>query len=470
MDGETSDWVLFLGRFHPLILHVPIGFLLLAFILELLSRFKRFHHFHTAVSFILVVGTASAFLACLLGLMLAESGGYEEDLLFIHQWTGIGVGVLGLLALMLKRAYNRKASLSLDRLYLASMWLMVLTISVAGHYGGSLTHGSDYLTRHMPMGLRMITGIAPEEVYEKKIITNLDSAAVYGDIVDPILHQYCTSCHNNRKSKGDLRMHDPDALLEGGENGQLFISGNAAKSLMIERMLLPEDHDDHMPPKGKSQPSREEIDLLTWWINEGAPFNKTISQVNVPNDIQSILDELVAPGADMSEVEILLSSEKNPIDAKMLAQFNTKGISIAPLSDEVHWLQADIASHVAADSVLSALKEISGSVTWLNLAGTSTSDEGMSNLAQFTHLTRLHIGNTAVTDRGISHLKNLVYLESLNLYGTRVTDEGLQQLSSLKNLKTLYLWKTGVTPEGAARLQNSLPQLKVNLGSEESSQ
>jgi hypothetical protein len=58
----------------------------------------------------------------------------------------------------------------------------------------------------------------------------------------------------------------------------------------------------------------------------------------------------------------------------------------------------------------------------------------------------------------------------LNLYGTQVTDEGIQQLSSLKNLKTLYLWKTGVTPEGAARLQNALPQLEVNLGSEESGQ
>lgn len=88
MEANTSDWVLFFGRFHPLILHVPIGFLVLAFIVEIMSRFKRFGHYRAPVGFILALGAASAFVASILGLMLAQGGGYNEDILSFHQWTG----------------------------------------------------------------------------------------------------------------------------------------------------------------------------------------------------------------------------------------------------------------------------------------------------------------------------------------------------------------------------------------------
>ena len=58
MDGDASEIVLFFGRFHPLVLHVPIGFLTLAFLLEICSRFRRFHHFKPAVGFVLLLGAA----------------------------------------------------------------------------------------------------------------------------------------------------------------------------------------------------------------------------------------------------------------------------------------------------------------------------------------------------------------------------------------------------------------------------
>src|SRR5690349_6163385 len=111
MDGESSDWVLFLGRFHPLVLHVPIGFLTLAFILEILSRFGRFRHFRPTVGFILLLGAASAFIACILGLMLAESGGYPESELTIHQWSGIAVFILSVVAFLIRPGKTYSPSL-----------------------------------------------------------------------------------------------------------------------------------------------------------------------------------------------------------------------------------------------------------------------------------------------------------------------------------------------------------------------
>lgn len=466
MEERSSEWILFVGRFHPLLLHLPIGVLALAFVMECMSRFRRFDQYQAPVGFILAVGAAFALVTTILGLMLAEGGGYDEDVLSSHQWTGIAVCVFSIITVVLWRIKEKRTSLALDKLYLATMTAMILTIAAAGHYGGSLTHGSDYLTRYMPESLRTLAGLPEQRHYEKKIITNLDSAVVYADIIDPILYAYCTSCHNESKNKGGLMMHSPEGMREGGKTGELFVVGDATSSLMIERILLPEDHDDHMPPKGKNQLSDEQIKLLAWWINEGAPFDKRVSQVNVPAEVKSLLDELVEPGANKSEVEMLLTSRTSPVSEQTLAQFKMKGLRLEPLSDEIHWLQADVAPFVAADSLLQSFKSISKDVTWLSLAGTSITDAGLSPIADFTYITRLHLGNTSITDDGLKHLRSLSFLESLNLYGTEVSDEGLQQLSGLKNLRILYLWQTHVTRQGVATLQKTLPNLEINVGND----
>ncbi|MEX1238950.1 MAG: c-type cytochrome domain-containing protein [Cyclobacteriaceae bacterium] len=464
MEKETADIVLFFGRFHPLMLHVPIGFLTIAFLIEVVSRFHRFKEYRPVVGFILFLGAASAVITSLLGYMLAQSGGYQGDLLLVHQWSGIGVSLLSALAFALYVQLKRKPSRRTDKSYLAVMASMVIFLAVAGHFGGSLTHGSDYLTRYMPDSLRRIAGLPPRENKERRIITNLNEAVVYADIVDPILDAYCSSCHNESKQKGELMMHTPKDLMKGGENGPAFVPGNAIESAMIQRMQLPEDHEDHMPPEGKKQISDDELQLLIWWVNEGATFDKKVTELNIPGDVDSILNTLVDPDANKTEVEILLSSDVLPASEATVQQLLKQGVSVAPLSNEIHWLQAQAAPNQPGDSIIKGFVKVSEQLTWLNLGGTSVTDEGLAAIGTFKFLTRLHLGNTQITDEGLEYLKELPYLEMLNIYGTRVSDEGIRHLSSLKNLKKLYVWKTQVTEEGALRLEKALPGLEVNLG------
>ena len=464
MEGESSDIVLFFGRFHPLILHIPIGVLIIAFVLEVISRFKRFKHYKTAVGLVLFLGAASAVVTVALGLMLAQSGEYNKDLLYFHQWSGIGAGLMATIAFGLHWQAKRRPSDLLDRIYMSVMSLMILSLAVAGHFGGSLTHGSDYLTEHMPEGLRKISGLPSREKKEIKKITNLPEAVVYADIVYPILDTYCISCHNDNKRKGDLMMQTPESLMKGGEDGPALIPGNAANSEMIKRIQLPEDHEDHMPPDGKTQPTDDQVRLLTWWVNEGASFDKKVAGIKVADDVQPILNSLVA--VSKTEVELLLDSAVLPAQEQTLAQLQAKGVMITTLSNGINWLQADVAPSQSGDSLVQAFVNVSQQLTWLNLGGTSITDKALSSVGTFKYLTRLHLGNTAITDDGLKYLKDLHYLESLNLYGTQITDEGIQHLAGLKNLKRLYVWKTRVTKEGAARLQKLLPDLEVNMGLE----
>ena len=105
------------------------------------------------------------------------------------------------------------------------------------------------------------------------------SAVVFKEVVMPILEAKCTSCHGAEKSKGKLRMDTLANILKGGGDGpETVVAGKSGDSLMMKRILLPKDDDDHMPPAEKDQITTQECQLLAWWINEGASETMTVAQ------------------------------------------------------------------------------------------------------------------------------------------------------------------------------------------------
>ena len=89
--------------------------------------------------------------------------------------------------------------------------------------------------------------------------------------IQPLLEKNCIKCHGPEKQKGGLRVDSLAALLKGGNDGPVLVKGNAHESSLIQRLLLPVEDEDHMPPEGKPQPTLAEIVALQWWIDRGAP-------------------------------------------------------------------------------------------------------------------------------------------------------------------------------------------------------
>ncbi len=98
----------FLGRLHPLILHLPIGFLMLGFIMEWATRNSLFKTLEPAVIFALFWGMISAIFAALFGYWLSLEGGYDEVLLSQHQNLGILTAVLSVVVFGLKSYQSGK--------------------------------------------------------------------------------------------------------------------------------------------------------------------------------------------------------------------------------------------------------------------------------------------------------------------------------------------------------------------------
>jgi len=462
---QSGDFIVFLGRFHPLFLHLPIGFLVLAVTLELASRTDKYVSLKPAVGFTLLLGAVSALLAAILGLMLAQDGGYSEDLLSLHKWLGIALVIFSFGAWILYEQKEKRQTVQLKKAYAGSLVLMMAFLGGAGHYGGSLTHGTTYLTQNMPNGLRKVVGLPVNE--GPKLITNLNEAEVFGDIIHPILETRCNSCHNESKKKGELQMHTVAALMKGGENGDVFVPGEPANSTMIQRVHLPEADEEHMPPKGKTQLTPEQIMLLEWWIGEGAPFDKKVAEVAKAAEIDDILQTLADPDANKTEVEILLAEGTLPPDLEKMNTLKSKGVMIKSLSNDSNWLQVTIDKNLPVADLLAELATaFPEQVTWLDLKETPLADADLAAISNFKHLTRLRLEKTPITDEAMDHLKGLNYLEFLNIYGSKVGDSGIEKLSGLRNLRRLYAWESDVTIAGAKQLEEKMAQLEVNLGFE----
>ena len=110
------------------------------------------------------------------------------------------------------------------------------------------------------------------------------------------------------------------------------------------------------------------------------------------------------------------------------------------------------------------LKHLEGltSLQTLSLAHAQITDAGLVQLKGLNNLESLNLSGTQVTDAGLEHLRGLVTLETLWLSRTKVSDAGLVNLRRLTKLKHLGLSNTQVTDEGVAKLQEALPDCKID--------
>jgi uncharacterized membrane protein len=272
-EEGPNEFFFFLGRFHPIALHSPIGILTALFLFELVVLVfirDQFVQRNAARWVLLTLGAASAVVAATLGVFLSWSAGYNEDLVFWHKWTGIAVAGAAVVAWGLRVLYERSQDPSYNWGYFVSLLVAVTVLMPAGHFGAGLTHGTDYLTKYLPEQMAFLAPILGEAKLGE---TGLADGSVFGNEIFPILEGKCFECHGVEKQDGDLRLDDLDNVLEGGESGlPSIVQGEAMESHMVKLMLLPEENEDVMPPRGKAKLTPEETLTLIEWVNRGAPW------------------------------------------------------------------------------------------------------------------------------------------------------------------------------------------------------
>lgn len=453
------DAQLFLGRFHPLLVHLPVGFLLLAALLQIAGSSARYSAVRAAVPISLLVGSVSTIFSCITGYLLSLSGDYNPETLSWHMWLGIATAILSFIAWLISIKVIPITLLQNARGLNIAVLTILVFVSVAGHYGGNLTHGSGYISADLLF----------ENKKQKKQITNVEEALVYEDIVHSILQEKCGSCHNNDKKKGQLSMETLALLKKGGKHGVVIKEGKPLESELVKRVLLDPKDEKFMPTDGKTPLTAGETAIIQWWIEKQmAGADKKLAAAAPPDTIKKHIAQYfgathVATDSTQGIAATTISAPRVADDA--LAQLKNEGFVIKQISYDPDLLDVTLPASENAPKAdrLNALEKIKDNIYWLNIAGNQVKDDQLAVIKNFSNLQRLRLDRNPVTDSGIKQLLNLSSLESLNLCYTNISESCLPGLSKMKSLQTVYVWGTSVTPAKTT----ATGQLQVISGSNE---
>lgn len=468
--ASLNEWFSYLGHFHPVVVHLPIGMLVVAFIMELLVwRNPPLSVLHPAIAVCLLAGCISAILSCVVGWFLSQEGGYEEGTLAFHQWLGIGVAILSGLCWWIKRRSMMQPALV--KWFRTAIGLLLVLLTLAGHLGGNMTHGEDYLTAGLPQPVAGWLGIDKKSgdttAVVRKPIADIQAAVVYTDLVTPVFQEKCYSCHSSKKVKGGLRMDEVALLMKGGKHGAVILAGDVSGSELMKRLMLPKEDDKRMPPKDQPELTDHELALIRWWVQTGADTKKKVSEL-APDSatlVQLHAFEEGGKGSDTGTsiaLSPVFSSTVPAPDPAAIQALEKLGVLVAPVARNQHLLEVSCVNAPAfGDEQAKLLTKLADNIVWLKLDHTRVTDAAMASVGQLKHLVRLNVSGTAVSSTGIAAFKELSYLEYLNLTATKVDDAGLRTLATLPVIQHIYCWQSLISAKGVALFRQEKPATSI---------
>lgn len=442
-DGnERSQWLQFLGHFHPIAVHLPIAVLILVPLVELAGRTRYFPNLLSAVDFLLGVATCGAIGAVALGWCLARSGSYSGSLVTQHMWGGVSVAALAwLLWFFHARSIGSRPNLA----YLVALIATVPLVTFTGYRGGQLSQGQNHLTEHMPpqlrslLGIRAFASISPDS-------PNGGPATFYGARIQPIFSQHCVGCHGPSKHKAKLRLDSYDGVMRGSKGGPVIKISNPQASELFHRITLPPTDDDFMPAEHKPPLSPNEIKRIALWISTGASGTEPAESVkDLPYDSTTTP---AVPEAPIEEINPEAVAKQRAALAPAVSQLQQRFPSLLEYESRVSGnliVNASLRGSSFGDDTLAALAPISAQIVSADFSNTAITDHSADTLASMKNLRSLRLTHTKITAATVKALAPLSKLESLNLFDTQVTADALTTIGQLPNLRHVYVHKTKIS-------------------------
>ena len=448
----------FLGRLHPVIVHLPIGILLLALLLEALCGRSKWAAVKPAADLALGLGVLAAVISCCTGYILSQNGDYDPALVTTHLWLAVSLTLVsGALYFLLRGrpmvAWTRGLAVA-----------VLLLIFFTGHWGGSLTRGPGYLTTDLVAG-------PPEPMLRP--VADVQGAVVYTQLVQPVLHDNCYGCHSGGHVKGGLRLDGPEAIRKGGKDGAVVVAGNVGSSLLIKRVLLPIDDEHHMSPKEKPQLTKAEINLLKWWIQTGASFDAPAGRLPQDGDVRAMLAAFhEGTAGPVSGASIVLnvadsdmpSTPVAPAPAEAIRRLEGAGALVLPIGKGSNYLDVSFPGDSVGADAWAALALIKQQLAELRCSGVHVGDTIVTIAAGCPQLVRLRLDHTDITGKNLGLLRGLGHLRNLDLASTKVHAEDVLALRGMSGLKNLYLYETAVGSRDWGALRAAFPHTLLDSG------
>lgn len=264
LTSELDPWLAVFGRFHIVLLHLPIGLLPGMALLEFGAALIRKPNPRGAVLTLSVMTALVAAAALASGLVLAGEK-TDTELLGQHKVWAIAMTVVCALLPCVAALRNRAPFRVAVAVAIAlSIW--------TGHLGGSLTHKQGFLFKPLERAAR---ADAPPKPTTDPTPPQATTAVSYEKDIAPIFQRVCTDCHNAEDYEGDLDLTSKEGILclDREAEDRLLITGRPDDSHLLTVCEFPLDDEDHMPPEDEPQMTSKEVATLRRWIQEGCKFD-----------------------------------------------------------------------------------------------------------------------------------------------------------------------------------------------------
>ena len=207
---------------------------------------------------------------------------------------------------------------------------------------------------------------------------------------------------------------------------------NSATSHLYNYPNLPIEDEMHMPPKGNTQLTNLEIQLIKLWIESGSDFENVTIMNNLSIENQNSLTSFFPP----------IQKNVSPPSLNHLKKLIELGFRLERNSNENNFLEAKFVGSKLESKHLSALIKIKAQLIKLDLSNSNLDDKLFFRLSKLENLKYLKVDNTSIIDISLKHLPKL--LETLIINGNNISNKGLIFLEGNKSLKNIYAWNTKI--------------------------
>ena len=446
------DWNLFIGRFHPLIVHLPIGIFILGYVFEILYQlgYRNIINSRRIIIITYSLGLVAGFIAAFTGWLLSLSDEYGVKPLNDHKYLGIAT----LVAMTLVIIYQFKAPEVKAKFKLVLSSVVILFTALTGHFGGNLTHGSSYLVEYGPEFLKSENNTGLKSINEM----NPDSVQIYTNIIQPLLENKCITCHNSENNKGGLNLEGYSNLFAESDHDRPIMAGNPNGSELFTRVSLPFTNDKAMPPRGEGF-GYTNIQILKYWIENGADSLAVFNYDTMGPELIALINRDY--GLDYSPKPYYERVKVDKLEEGLIDELRNSGFRVSYLSDTNFLLDVAFKNDSINKEQIELLNKVSDHVTVLKLANCNLTDDLTKDLLPMKYLTRIDISKNDLSNGIVEFLIRHEHLESVNLNETNLTSESLRSLLTGFDDFRVYVRNTKIAPEELVSLKQTFSEAEI---------